>query len=540
MFAQSMEETFRVNSWKRDSKFFPMTPVGTHSVNLQEMFEKVMNDDKESLRNLLNSSGSSPSAADLDFVRNIANYSRDKLSRERKILGGELDMLQRSVESEVFISDRAVEPSIDSIDVTVRHEARAIHDQLKMLTLTLPSETSTMQTFREEKQRVRFLLSKLESLSEFLEIPQLMEQCVGAKQFGEALSLYDYFNRITKKAALTENNLVRTIRSQLDTIRVFLLADVERALSSQNLKVQEVNNLLLIYRLMFPRENLRAKFLEFRFKYYFQRKEKTVMTAASPAKSAKEFIELFRVQLTDIVNQFKTLFPSDSDNSVELSQFILSEIDDFFKMFEESTRSIPSDQVFAQLADMYKILLFIKPFQLNAKVNYIVHSVLLQRIELACADAVEVLKRETAMYNWKPFLSLIPDQCDPYHVIQLTRNKPTAVLYNDVTNILNDLRQFPMWSLREIVVELLDQTLVQSLETLSSGAQRKELQFMRNGFCTIIVPVTEKNLGSIYGFLPTFHSVRSHPKFLHSDGDTNSETRIQRSISIREPHAPAD
>lgn len=517
-----------------------MTTVDTHSVNLQEMFQKVMNDDKEPLRNLLNCSGLSPSAADMDFVRNIVNYSRDKLSRERKIFGGELDILHRSVESDVFISDRAVEPAIESIDVTVRHEVRDIHDQLKMLTLILPSETSTMQTFREEKQRVKCLLSNLESLSEFLEIPQLMEQCVGAKQFGEALSLYDYFNRITKKAGLTENSLVRTIRSQLDTIKESLLADIERTLSSQNLKVQEVNNLLLIYRLMFPRENLRAKFLEFRFKYYFQRKETTVMTAASPAKAAKEFIELFRVQLTDIVNQFKTLFPSDSDNSVELSQVILSEVYDFFKIFEESIRSIPSDQLFAQLADMYKILVFLKPFKLNSKVNYIVHSVLSQRIELACADAVEVLRREIAMYNWKPFLSLISDQGDPYHVITLTRNKPTAVLYNDLTNILNDLRQFPMWSLREIVVKMLDQTLVQCLEILSSEAQREELQYMRNGFCTIIVHVTEKNLGSIYGFLPTFHAVRSHPKFLHSDGDTNPATQMRPRIAIREHHAPAD
>ena len=161
------------------------------------------------------------------------------------------------------------------------------------------------------------------------------------------------------------------------------------------------------------------------------------------------------------------------------------------------------------------MLPFIKIFLINSPVNDITHRLVVKVVNDALDQAIASFKFELSNYNWKPFLSLIPDDCEETSIIRLTRNKPTAVLYNDITNLLNNVRVFPLWSVRDHLVQGLDAALATCFEQMIGlNVLSPEMTNMQTQFCEILVPQTESNTGKIFQFQHGFKVVRSHPRFI--------------------------
>ena len=499
--------------------------------DLKQMFQTVMSTGNAEISLLFPSTGSAPSERDIDYIKEISNFPVNRLTREINSLRSELKTAHLNLENEVTSPENAIEVSIDSIESILKGDVKQIRSDIDRLTISNPS-TGSLHSFREKKQTVKSLMTNVTSLTEFLEIPQVMEQCVNVGAFAEALSLYDYFNRLVKKHSLSGVGIVTTLSGQLATIRDKLVNSIESTLSSQNLKIQEVNNLLLIYRLIFPRASLKSKFLEFRLTYYHSRKRAIVGASVAPAKMLKDYTDLLRVQLSDIVNHFKLLFPSPSSSStvdVELSRFVLLETKEYLTVFASTLAKLPTDGVFQSVSEVYQMMSFVKVFQLNSAVNAVVHDFLASRVSAACEQMVDAFKTEVRMYNWKPFMSLIPEGGDATSIINLTRHRPVAVLYNDVTTLLNDVRFFPFISLKNSLCVGIDTALRNCFSALMStvvaGDAHTELELMKDSFCLILVPNAEKNLGTIFAANLRFDLVRSEPRFLTANDVVDDHRR---------------
>ena len=498
-------------TFSRISFLLTMSTTSSQHDSLRSTFAEVMSMSDDRLRGLFESKGESMTTADMRFIAEVSSYSGEQLSSVSHELLSLTHSLNRKLETEMLSADRSVEPCIDTIESIVMHDFSGVKSMLNSWDLACATP-EMFKTFKAEKQMLRILLQNSQALQEFIEIPQLMEQCISSFQFAEALALHDFFHRVVLKFGLSSVGLVKSLSKEIESQKNCLTAAIDSALCAKALKVQEVNNLLLLHRVMFPRADLKAKFLEVRSQFYHSRKPRE--SENPPAKFIKDYVELIRVQLSEILNQFKMLFQQTADP--DLSRFVIAEVNEFLQALERMLPRIPAETVFQAMAEIYQHASYIKHFQLNARINPVFHNLLVDRIDKQVGESIESFKTELSMYNWKPFLALIPDDGSPDAIIHLTRHKPLALLYNDATNLLNDLRVFPMVSVKNRITAALDQLMYSAFELLAHNpnALAVELGIATHNFCVIIVGSVEKTLSAVFQTTLRFSHIRSHPRFI--------------------------
>jgi hypothetical protein len=100
----------------------------------------------------------------------------------------------------------------------------------------------------------------------------------------------------------------------------------------------------------------------------------------------------------------------------------------------------------------------------------------------------------------------------------LMRHKPLALLYNQIINVLNELRHFPLTQISSKVIDYVDIACAQCFEQLVSiESNHEEHKVMIRNFCFILVPSLEKCLSALFTTtLVDLVITKSHERFLVS------------------------
>jgi hypothetical protein len=450
-------------------------------------------------------------AEDLVFIRRMANMSSRTIVAETTELMSRRLELTRRLEATLINADRSVLPSIEVIDAVIRVDVNRIKKSISSFEISCGS-LNALHSLREEKQTLNVLGERFQGLQEFLDAANLMEECIARSHFAEAWSLYEFTQRHLRRGSLNELGAFAQLEAELGSAKNRLVSAIEQTLSTQPLKVQETNNLLLIYRMIFPKVDLKEKYMEWRSSFYKYRKLE-ITKSNTPTRVIKDMLELARVHLSEIVHQFRSIF---NQPCPVLSRFMVSEMDELLSLIEAQLRLVPSESLFQSLSEVYTVASYMKLFDINSRLNKISHDMVSNMVTKSTSAALKTFNGELSNYNWKPFMSLIPEgEADDSKLIHLTRNRPLAILYNDVANILNDLRTFPLISVKRITIHEIDTLIRSCLDILLAypSAPAVELTAAIKNICVVLVPTVERYLDAVFGGTIKLSYTREHPRF---------------------------
>jgi hypothetical protein len=488
-----------------------MSVVNVEPESLKLMMADISSASEGALSNLFDETPGigNITADDTHYIRQMSEFNVADLQNEISSLTSSLYVVRRQLESQLAGLDRSALPSVDSVEGTISQDLRMSFQTIRDLEIS-PTGLEISDSLKVEKQALRDLIRSAPDLQEFIEIPQLISDCIKREYLPEAFSLCDFFERTCRQHALTETEIFMELGSQVSTLKEALVATLEDSLRSKTLKLQEVNDLFLLFQVMFPTSDLKAKFLEVRSQFIAHRRG--LSHDKNPEKRVKNRLDLIRVHLSELVIQYKSLFGSEIDPG--LTRLVVSEVDAFVQLLNESLGLIESP--FQFLSEVYQIISFVKLFHINPILDSTAHQCLTDRTDKACRETLESFKIELSSYNWKPFQALVSEETDLGHVLQLTRHKPIAVLYNDIMNMLNDLRLFRLKSAFQPVSLSLDRLLYAAFELLNSfpSAPSSELGHVCRNFCAILTPLVEDAVRSIFAAECKMNQLRHHPRFV--------------------------
>ena len=495
-----------------------MTDLNRTAQEIRERFDSAVLIHEAELGVLFRSVDFIVSKDDFALVREAASWTIAELSKAAENLMSEINVSNLNLQKEVLLADRGLAASVDLIESTISHGVRSLRTRVSELSIN-STRVSQLETFREEKQRIRFLLSHAQSMVDVLEIPQLVDQSIASENFLEGVSLLDFLNEISRKVKLFD--ILPCVADQAKQAREGLIGALEGILSTRNLKVNEINNLLLVYRMIHPKVDLKEKYIAFRKNFYEVRKRKIVTVSDSFAsKILKDYTQLVRMDLWEISTQFKVLFES-QDLDARIVQFAVKEVTEYLEYFQKMLSKVTS---FESIAEIYRnVSLMESTIPLNTRMEYIFNRHVGMLVEKQIKDSLDIFKVELGQYNWRPSLALInsadPDPESSASIIQLSRNRPLAILYNDATSLLNDLRIFPLLSLQSEVQEKLDDFFFRCLQLVVNivNDPTGESLLMRKSFCSILVPSIEKYIGIVFEMKSIFKRVRNHPQYISID-----------------------
>ncbi|KAF4694444.1 NADH-cytochrome b5 reductase 3 [Perkinsus olseni] len=319
-------------------------------------------------------------------------------------------------------------------------------------------------------------------------------------------------------------SVVETLKEQVDAQRSHLLSSLILQLGSPQLHLPQAVPVV---------NHLR--------RYADQQKE-TITSQADSAtggallNSLRAGSDLLRTYVFDTAMQYRSLFDPPKSKvgplavwmSAQVSWFV-SLVSSFVTVPPDSAEELPFDA--SQLAALYRycshasstlgrvdcaFMPLIEPL-LDAYLQQYICGVCLDQI------AMEDFNSEMQKYHWLPSTALIqgPDDYDLASVddrasltIYLTRHRPLAVFFNDVTAAMNELRQCPALSIADPVAKSLSHCLgevARSLHDLAgtiASADKQELQRMTRHFVDIVVPVVASMFAKVYDFsLSSINSV---------------------------------
>jgi hypothetical protein len=520
--------------------------------DLVSRFNKVMDSTDEGIRDIFMPSKRSAELGhdDMALVRHVSVLSFDEFQLEVDSLQSNRFSLNRRLEGSINHSEKSVIPSVESAEDIIDGDVNRVRQVIDSWTLQAPL-VQTLHSLRDEKSALKSLLDRLQSFQDFMDTPYLIRDCIARHQLSDAWTLLEFGKKTIRKQNVESIPIFATLVAELNDCRSVLLSNIEATLSRKPLRVPETNNLLLIYRMMFPQADLQEKFVEWRSNFYTTRKSE-IRKGHSISKIVKDSTELLRVHLSDMVNQYRAIFSGGKqtekvqDLTYSLTRFVVQEVDYFFDLIESSVHKISQENAFQLLLDVYCTATHIRICDLNPKLNEISYRYTAARIKMSCEEAVAGFRHELGVHNWRPFNSLIPDTVsDENRIIQLTRNRPLAVLYNDLTALLNDIRLFPLAAVDQPLVFGVDGVIHSCFDMLSSfaSAPSGELSIATKNLCCILVPAIETHLANIFIRSIRLERTRNDTRFIrdlvepappaiNQAGSLNAPTRMDSQVNV--------
>ncbi|CRL02517.1 CLUMA_CG015074, isoform A [Clunio marinus] len=196
-------------------------------------------------------------------------------------------------------------------------------------------------------------LKKYQEILEILELPQLMESSLRDEKYEDALELASYVQMLgmKHKSIPVVNNIVKIIESSWQVMISQLLSELKNDLTLP--KCLQIVGYLKRMQAFSPTE-LKLKFLQTRDCWL---KSILPVTKTDNYQYLAKTIELTRVNLFNIVTQYKALFEDDlskesySKTSLIFYSWINEKIDDFLRMLENQLNNLN-----ATLVDISSIL----------------------------------------------------------------------------------------------------------------------------------------------------------------------------------------
>uniref|UniRef100_A0A914USC1 Conserved oligomeric Golgi complex subunit 8 n=1 Tax=Plectus sambesii TaxID=2011161 RepID=A0A914USC1_9BILA len=248
------------------------------------------------------------------YLQELSSFSADKLALEPRRLADEKLSLQDETENLAFANYKTfIQAANCSKDIY--DDFTLIENHLDTVVSRLPNLSSECRDFLQEAQKVggrraadSLALNKHSQLLEILEMPQVMDTCVRAGYWEEALELAQYVTKLQRR--LGHIAVIQNVAEEVSAQRQLLLDQLLDQLHTQLNLPQCLKVVGYLRRLnVFTESELRIKFLLARDAWF--RSLLAVLPLDDPYQHATKVIELSRVHLFDIVTQYKAVFSDD-------------------------------------------------------------------------------------------------------------------------------------------------------------------------------------------------------------------------------------
>lgn len=195
------------------------------------------------------------------------------------------------------------------------HDFQKIETSLESLKKTIPTFKTKCEEFSQDARKISVrwkdvssMLAKYPQMIEFLEIPQLLNNCIRTFYYDDALKICNFITRFCTRyrsmAPIFENML-----AEIDKSKDIMIAQI---LKEMNTNVQLPVCMKLIDYLRqtdrFTEEQLRVNFLLAR-DVWFQAAINKNTAVVNSFTYISSITEVFRINIFDIVTQYRAIFP---------------------------------------------------------------------------------------------------------------------------------------------------------------------------------------------------------------------------------------
>ena len=259
------------------------------------------------------------SPSDQAYIRELTSYSFARLEREPTILRSQAAEVHRSIEALAVTHYRTFVDTAEAVHAA--HQAVVdMEAQLGVLEETIPRFAGRVEEFmgkaggiRQAQRLNRLMMDNHSHLLELLEIPQLMDTCVRSSLFEEALDLYAYAASLARRHP--QVTIIQDILHDMKAIKRSIHSALLGLLSSHIQLAQCLKVVSYLRRLEgYDEGTLRQQFLSSRDEYV-----EGLIRALQGAgyDYATKCLDVVRVQLFDIVTQYRAIFVDDTSTTAE-------------------------------------------------------------------------------------------------------------------------------------------------------------------------------------------------------------------------------
>ncbi|XP_005184797.1 conserved oligomeric Golgi complex subunit 8 [Musca domestica] len=256
-----------------------------------------------------------------NYLNKLGSYKVEQLKKEQTRLAEETKHIVEQTQ-DLAISNYKTFIKTAENSRSIYKEFQKAESQVGTVVEKLPELSEKCETFLEksveinEQRRLNSItLKKNAQLLEILELPQLMERCIREGRYEEALELAAYVQKMGENQGhiLVVKSIVHSVESLWHTMLVQLVAQLRT-----DLQLPKCLQIVGYLRRMqaFGTNELKLKFLQARDSWL------SASLKAIPMDDAQQHltktIEVTRVNLFNIITQYKAIFP-DEDN-MELTQ----------------------------------------------------------------------------------------------------------------------------------------------------------------------------------------------------------------------------
>ncbi|KAM7353864.1 conserved oligomeric Golgi complex subunit 8 [Cochliomyia hominivorax] len=249
-----------------------------------------------------------------NYLNKLGSYTVDQLKKEQTRLSEETRSIVEQTQDlaisnyKTFIKTAENSRSIYSEFQNAESQVGTLIDKLPELIEKCEHFKKESVDINEQRRLNSITLKKNAQLLEILELPQLMERCIREGRYEEALELASYVQKMGENQAHIPiiKNIVHSVELLWHTMLVQLVAQLRT-----DLQLPKCLQIVGYLRRMqaFGTNELKLKFLQARDDWL------TNSLKSIPIDDAQQHlsktIEVTRVNLFNIINQYKAIFPDD-------------------------------------------------------------------------------------------------------------------------------------------------------------------------------------------------------------------------------------
>lgn len=497
--------------------------IVTENGQLVELFNSVMSSSDGTFQSLLTETDliSAETEIDTDLLRGLALFSLSSLRDQLNSVGGELGAMRHQVDTQALnAGDWSIRDSVDALEHARLGDLTSLGNRVG--SICSKAHIGPIDSLSAEKQTLARLLDSHAQLGEYVDLPNLAESCIASGYYMEAVDLFRFAKSVSDSSE--KSRLVDKVSSRMSGLETSMMKSLEAKLSGDSVgTIDDVTKIISVLQAEKLGETLPGElvYLMARIGYFeaqklriLKRKEVNLREYAILIKSVicEEIFPFYHtLLLDDSLDHFLT---KERD---AVSRFILNEIEAFRQtlirptgmpyLFERGNLLVVKELHACIVIELGGALRKINcDIDLNQVfVDLCVSHFIEPRLRPQSISAV--FASDLKSYDWQP-----------NNDTNLMRHKPLALLYNQIINVLNELRHFPLTQISSKVIDYVDIACAQCFEQLVSiESNHEEHKVMIRNYCFLLVPSLEKCLNALFTTtLVDLVITKSHERFLVS------------------------
>ena len=455
--------------------------------------------DAPSLLELFADTALAGSAQSLAYLNDIPTLSLQDLVREPSVLASEAALLTTELTSlchreyptflHVHSTAKTLAASFDSLSSSLSSFLSVLPD----LDASCRTFTLTARPILAERSKAALVLENHDKLMDILEIPQLIDTCVRNGAYQDASDLASHTTNLAER--FLDVSIIRSVEEEVKHAIRMMMAQLLTVLR-EPVKLPALHTAVKFLRKMGPwtEEELAVIFLASRNAHLDSAFATIERDLADPSRYIRKYVEAFRENVHDVVNQYSTIFLDSSSLSQDpgkLRQFLLlfaqdkidtllHRLDTYLPQVEDAT-SLTSlltqltycSQSFSRIGLDFRSLL-ITPFSTAVLTSsQSAFDAAATHLQTSMSEAERTNKAPSSWLLSGSSVPSFPDRVDPNGSIHvppqiLTSFPPLAIYLNALLTTLNTIRLLPPSHLLGDLLAALSTSLATSLEALLS------------------------------------------------------------------------